>query len=218
MSSHLSIATVTATLISILDEALDLEGGEVEVRCRRPDGKDGEGPPKKGINVFLYRVTPNPAFRSALLSRVDVGEDLNKPSKVHKKPVTGQNLHYLLSFHGSESSFEPQRYLGRALHALQEEPILTETRINTAINAHTEVLAGSILYTQQDQIKLTPELLSLEDMSKLWSVFFQTPYHLSLAYLASVVIIEPAEREVKTVERPEVYLNPDLIRREIPLP
>ena len=33
--------------------------------------------------------------------------------------------------------------------------------------------------------------MNLEELSKLWSVFFQTPYALSIAYQASVVLIEP---------------------------
>ncbi len=36
-----------------------------------------------------------------------------------------------------------------------------------------------------------PLSLSLEELSKLWSVFFQTAYTLSVAYLATTVLIEP---------------------------
>ena len=36
-----------------------------------------------------------------------------------------------------------------------------------------------------------PLSLSLEELSKLWSVFFQTAYTLSMAYLATTVLIEP---------------------------
>ena len=38
--------------------------------------------------------------------------------------------------------------------------------------------------------KFTPISLNLEELSKLWSVFFQIPYTLSIAYMASVVLIE----------------------------
>ena len=39
-------------------------------------------------------------------------------------------------------------------------------------------------------VKLMPLSLSLEELSKLWSVFFQTAYTLSMAYLATTVLIE----------------------------
>ncbi len=32
--------------------------------------------------------------------------------------------------------------------------------------------------------------LNLEELSKLWSVFFQTAYKLSMAYIANLVLIE----------------------------
>jgi hypothetical protein len=42
-------------------------------------------------------------------------------------------------------------------------------------------------------VKLTPLPLSLEELSKLWSVFFQIPYNLSVAYQATVVQVEGDE-------------------------
>jgi len=39
-------------------------------------------------------------------------------------------------------------------------------------------------------VKFCPIGLDLEELSKLWSIFFQTPYVLSTAYQASVVLIE----------------------------
>jgi hypothetical protein len=40
------------------------------------------------------------------------------------------------------------------------------------------------------QVRFTPLGLSLEELSKVWSVFFQTPYSLSVVYRASVVLVE----------------------------
>jgi hypothetical protein len=41
-----------------------------------------------------------------------------------------------------------------------------------------------------DVVRICPDPLDLESLSKLWSVFFQTPYALSTAYTASVVLLE----------------------------
>src|SRR5207237_9390379 len=40
-------------------------------------------------------------------------------------------------------------------------------------------------------VKITMANLSTDELSKLWSVFFQVPYQLSVAYQASVLLIEP---------------------------
>ena len=55
------------------------------------------------------------------------------------------------------------------------------------------VLAGSNLHEAVEQVRFSPLSLSLEDQSKLWSVFFQTPHAVSVAYQASVVLIESDE-------------------------
>ena len=48
-------------------------------------------------------------------------------------------------------------------------------------------------------MKFTPLLLSLEELSKLWSVFFQTQHALSVAYQGTVVLIESEERASLTL-------------------
>ena len=53
--------------------------------------------------------------------------------------------------------------------------------------------------------------LSLEDLSRLWSTYSQTPASLSIVYQASVVIIEPSDVMVKPalpVAQPNVYVLP----------
>jgi hypothetical protein len=52
------------------------------------------------------------------------------------------------------------------------------------------LLATSNLADQIDLVRFTPLGLSLEELSKLWSIFFQSPYVLSVAYQASAVLIE----------------------------
>jgi hypothetical protein len=51
-------------------------------------------------------------------------------------------------------------------------------------------LKDSDLADEVEIVRLSPLSLNLEELSKLWSVFFQTPYVLSVAYLASVVLID----------------------------
>jgi hypothetical protein len=59
-------------------------------------------------------------------------------------------------------------------------------------------------------VKFTPIPLSLEDLSKLWSVYFQTPYNLSVAYQGTVVLIESEDstHSALPVRSRNIYVTP----------
>jgi hypothetical protein len=79
----------------------------------------------------------------------------------------------------------------RTLHA---RPVLTRQMIrDTILDPTFAFLANSNLAEAIELVKFTPIPLSLEELSKLWSVFFQTAYTLSIAYQASLVLIESEE-------------------------
>ena len=61
-----------------------------------------------------------------------------------------------------------------------------------------------------ERVKFTPTALSLEEFSKLWSVFFQVEYSLSAAYQASLVLIQSDEtpQSALPVQSRNVYVQP----------
>lgn len=185
MSNHLAVATVSAALRDLVIDATEdaLPGVSLEVETGRPDTVD----PADGVaavSVFLYQVSPNANWRN---------DDLptrRRNGEVQRKPQAALNLHYLLSFFGNEGLQEPERLLGSVVGALHARPLLTRQMIESVLltDAH---LVQSDLAEQIDLVRFVPEALNLEEMSKLWSVFFQTPYQLSVAYEGTVVLIEP---------------------------
>ena len=100
------------------------------------------------------------------------------------------DLYYLVTFYGDESKMEPQRILGCVVRKVASEPILTTDMIK---NAKTGALVNSNLETEVERVKFSQLPLSLEELSKLWSVFFQTAYCISVAFQASVVFIDGTE-------------------------
>ena len=184
MSNFLAIATVTETLRQLLQAAVDTDLPGATVTMTRPQ-EQASGPAGPAINVFLYEVTPNPALRNTdLPTRRASGQ-------LQERPLIALDLHYLLSFSGDESQLEPQRLLGTAVRTLQGRPMLTRQMLVDAMASTTlGFLASSNLVAAIDLVKLTPSSLTLQDLSNLWSVFFQVPYVLSVAYEASVVLIE----------------------------
>lgn len=183
MANHLAIATVTATLGQALTAAFtaDKIGGATTTMVS-PDAPPASLP-SVGANVFLYQTAPNGAWRNEdLPTRTSSGEPASRPR-------TAVDLHYLLTFYGDEAKFEPQSALGSAVRALHARPVLTPPQIEDAMTAFG-VLAQSDLAADVERVRLTPLPLTLEELSKLWSVFFQRRYRLSVGYRASVVLID----------------------------
>lgn len=205
MSNYLAIATVTAALDRLLYAAANAAVPGAGTSTGRPKSTDNDQG-DAGINIYLYQVTPNTALRNVDLPT-------RRPDgTLAQRPQTALTLHYLLTFSGRELQMEPQRLLGSAVSALHAQPVLTRdairATINTAVAADpNHFLVGSDLADQVETIKFAPLPLNLEELSKLWSVFFQTPYALSVAYQASVVLIEAGgtPQAALPIRAPQVY-------------
>jgi hypothetical protein len=148
----------------------------------------GEDPNQ--LNLFLYQVTPNAGWRNVgLPSRDAAGDRISNP------PLA-LNLHYLLTAYGNKELF-PEIILGHAMQLLHEVPVLSRDGIRKALTPpplpapppFPPALATSELASQVEQIKITPETLNTEEVSKLWSAF-QTNYRPTAAYQVTVVLIE----------------------------
>lgn len=208
MSNFLAIATVTAALQRLLQSALIADVAGADVTTVRPDGTGDNTLPDPGINIYLYQVTPNGAWRNAdLPTRAPDG-------RLIQRPRMALDLHYLLTFYGTEGELEPQRCLGSAVRALHATPVLTRDMIRDTIvdPLYSSILTNSNLGDEIETVKFNPLSLSLEELSKLWSVFFQTAYSLSLAYIGSVVLIEGTETPlpVLPVQTRNIFVMPSL--------
>ncbi|MGI0485211.1 DUF4255 domain-containing protein [Pantanalinema rosaneae CENA516] len=198
MSNHLAIAVVTATFQRILQAAIQEDVYGARVTTVRPNTLEG-GNTETGVNIYLYLITPNPAYRTPDPMTRRPKADLVKRSQV------AIDLQYLVSFYGSEAELEPQRLYGSALRTLQEGLTLTTDMIRETLADPTlAFLADSDLVTQIEPVRLIPTEISVENLSKIWSVFFQTPYALSCTYKATVLLIdseEPGQRALPVRDR-----------------
>ncbi|MEO7598502.1 MAG: DUF4255 domain-containing protein [Opitutus sp.] len=175
---------MTATLRRTLQDALNSDVAGVKVTTLRPDAMTGVAA-AAGVNIFLYQVTPNTALRNEVLPT------RGSNTTVVARPRASLDLHYLISFYGNEAELEPQRLLGGVARTLNARPHITRRNIRDMLgDGAFAFLAGANLAEDEEVVRLTPAALSLEELSKLWSVFFQTPYSLSIAYQAGVVSIE----------------------------
>ncbi len=207
MSTALAIAGVTAVLRDLLNDGLvnhnvsGVLGSSVTVSVLAPDRVV---PPSASeasqVNLFLYLVTPNPGWRNEQLPSRDASGRLRLTN-----PPLALDLHYLLSVY-SGGDLHAEILLGYAMQLLHEMPVLTREAIRTALNPSPDVgaalppalraLADSGLEDQVELIKLTPQYLNTEEMSKLWTAM-QSHFRPTAAYTASVVLIE-AQQAVRS--------------------
>jgi hypothetical protein len=188
MSNVNAVAVATEGLKALLQRALD-EAGPASVTGARVSAVRPSAIPTNflGVNVFLYQITPNGALRNDdLPTRRGNGELI-------RRPQIAIDLHYLLTFVGDEVALEPQRMLGGAAAGLHAHPELTpEDLEEIADNAPADsyLRLHNDLAQQVERVRFTFEVLDLEELSKLWSMFPQKPYELSVAVRGSVLLIE----------------------------
>lgn len=204
MSNYLAIATVTATLQRVLQAAVQLDVPGARVTTVRPDA-NGSGTPEVGVNIYLYQATPNPAWRNYdLRNRRPKGELI-------KQAQAGLDLYYIMTFYGNEVELEPQRLLGSTVRTIVDYPILTPEMIRETTNNPTfNFLANSTLDKQVERVTIVPTMMNTEELSKIWSVFFQTPYVLSFACQGSAVLIEGQRQSGRPlpIRKREFYTTP----------
>jgi Pvc16 N-terminal domain/IPT/TIG domain len=201
MSSALALAGVSAVLTDLLNNGLvdnDIAPltGPVNVSAKPPDRvTPSGGTDLNQLNLFLYHVAPNPGWRNrALPSRDGEGARLTNP------PLA-LDLFYLLTAYGAKD-FQAEILLGYAMQLFHETPVLTRDAIRTALGGSSnppvtggilpddfKALVAADLADQVEQIKIIPQAMSTEEMSKLWTAL-QTSYRPTAAYQVSVVLIE----------------------------
>jgi hypothetical protein len=176
-----AIAAVSATLRARLANVLNVAGLNAGVSHKRP-GTTGAFTTPAGVHLFLYMVTPHAAMRNNDLPTRDAS------GKLMQRPTAALDLHYLLSFVATDTDLEAQLMLGAVTVDLHANPTLGVNEIKAATLGTP--FEQSQLAQQIERVRLVGEAINLEEFSKLWSVFFQTQYLLSVAYKASVVLLE----------------------------
>ena len=181
MSNYLAIATVTSVLGQLISNGMSLPGVDVSAE---PVDQAIQKAPQDRLNLFLYQVTPNIGYRN--IDQPARGSD----GVITKRPQLGLNLHYMITAMATQNDdVRAQMILASAMRTLHENPVLTREMIRQTILA-VPSLATSDLADQAELVKIVPQALTLEEITKLWSSFFQTNYRISVAYEATVVLID----------------------------
>ena len=194
MSNALAIAAVTETLRSLLTQGVgisDVTASPLDNARRSATGNQ--------INLFLYQVLPNAAWRNQDIPRqVKQGET--------GQPPLALTLSYLITaYSGDDNDTSSHALLGGAMRVFHDHATLNTADI-AEVTSPIDAAFTSDLKNHFEHIRITLQPLTFDEMSKLWTTF-QTHYRVSAAYQVSAVLIE-SRRQVK-VPLPVLQRGPD---------
>src|SRR5215472_4091052 len=200
MSDYLAVGGVTAVLKALLNTGLS-EGGPSTVLVSPPGITNkapdliqtGQDEPPQ-LNLFMYYASINPALRNLRQPSVDSnGNPLgNAPLAI--------NLHYLVTAYGA-NPYDPEILLAFAMQVFHRTPVVPASVIQTTLTAlnsggspsnEQKLIALSTLASQIEQIRITPEALTTEEIYRLWTAF-QVSYRPTTSYQVSVVVIQDTD-------------------------
>ncbi len=203
MSNTLAIAAMTAVLEARIQGliAANLVGFDTFV-----DHPKGDDPPA-GVYIKPYRIVPNASLRN-----------LDLPTRrsdglPYARPRLAIDVELMLSFVGEADSYDAERLAGLVMTDLHARPVITTQEIGDFMSSlgGGHVLAGADLGDSLERVRLTPISLSLEDLGRLWGMTGQSHYPLTVAYHATVLLldadVEPVE-SLPVTHAPQIFVTP----------
>lgn len=163
------ISDISQTLQKLLQDKLsDLVGkGHVSVESPAEIAMDNT----PCLIIFLYQITENPHFKYQEPERI-ASDQLSRPPFV-------VDLHYLFVPYGKDRDNEYQ-ILGRVIQTFSDYPTLRGTGLQGG-------LAGS-----GKEFRVIHQSLSLEELVRLWTTFYNRPFKASVSYQVTPVGIDSA--------------------------
>lgn len=196
-SSILDIASITAVIKRLLGNELVQQlaatpMSDIAITSLPPDRIPTGGDERAQINIYLYQVSPS-------TGRYTTEHPRTEPAQADYASLALQ-LHYLFSVYG-ESDLQTEVLLACVIRFFHKNPVLTQeilqsTLISLATEHHNTGM-HSLFHTadigaQKERwqpVKIVPEFLSLENMSKLWSSL-QAHARPSVTYEVSTVFLD----------------------------
>jgi hypothetical protein len=201
MSGGLAIAAVTAVLKNLLEnsfaqnEAVSSFGG-VMVTALPLDRITVGTEERPQLNLFLYQVAQNRNADWLSRDRQDQFSRRFKDACSQAAPLA-LDLHFVLTAFGTKD-YQTDLLLGFVMQLFHQTPVLRRDTISSSLKHAAEVNTAGIfaqalatsstsaLAEQLGEIKISPNFLGAEAMSKVWSLL-SIPYRASVAYEVSMV-------------------------------
>jgi Pvc16 N-terminal domain len=170
-----TIRDVSRTLLDLLRNNLTDIAGKIALVSPKSAGTNL-------LTLFLYKVTENPDLKNA--QRLIVEQP--NGTLVQRRAPLSLDTHYLLTAHTPDGGdlLAAHQALSRAMRVFYDNGVLQGSLLRSD-NPSTGL-------TEQSILRVTLNPISVEDMTRIWSVFPDTPYEISVTYLVTPVEIDSA--------------------------
>jgi Pvc16 N-terminal domain len=140
------------------------------------------------LSIFLYQVGESAHLRNVEPSPIGT-------EKMEYPPVT-IDLHYMFTAYAQNRDTELM-ILGKLMQVFRRYAVL-----------RGDVLQGALQTTGNDEIRVVPNVLSLDELNKIWSLFPNKGLKLSLSYMLTPVRI-PSENviDITRVQQREITVH-----------
>ncbi len=142
------------------------ESIENQISLASPEELKTKGSAK--LSICLYNVTEFSAMKNT------------PPNPPNQNPPIYLTLHYLFTPFTNDQNND-QLILGKIIQTFLDNPVLRGS-----------LLQGT-LADNSDDIRVTLDLLSIDDLNKLWTMF-SMPFKLCLSYSVSPILIQPSRQ------------------------
>ena len=179
-----AIRDVSDTLIDILNNQIAGEdGGDIDVDIVIASPADiPEEPSKAAVALYLYSIIENPELKNEERLRVNHMQSRRSPLSL--------DLYYMLTVYPvvtdviteqHDNNRDAHRTLSRAMRVFYDNGILDGA-----------MLLGGLPETEQ-ALRVTLNPITVEDLTRIWSVFPQASYRPSVCYLVSPVRVDSTD-------------------------
>jgi hypothetical protein len=182
MSSYKCIAGVSQSLVNLLGDRM-VEPAIITVA---PPDVQVDQVSGKRLNLYLYHMSENPYLKNQ-----EIPEEGYPAAYGH--PPLSLNLQYIFTAFGStetgaDADREAQLILGDAMRVLHEFAIIAANLMQ--LKSPGKTILDTSLLDEYDQVKLTLQPKSLDEISKIWTALPKVNFRRSVTYEAAVVQIE----------------------------
>jgi len=214
MATERALQLVSLTLADLLRDRMQRQ--DVTFTFSRPISAQGNGGARARLNLYLYQLLENPAFRNEEPPNQAV------PGQ-HGTPPLALSLFYLITSYGAATEIRPpenappfpqdslveldaQFILADAMRVLHDSPIISRNTPRLRAAVPPQILDPG-LQEEFESLRIVPRQLSIDELTKVWTAF-KEDFQRSVGYEVTIV----------RVRRPrQVAANPPVLQRNIPV-
>jgi hypothetical protein len=214
MATERALQLVSLTLADLLRDRMQRQ--DVTFTFSRPIGAQANGDAKPRLNLYLYQLLENPAFRNEEAPNQAIFGQ-------HGFPPLALSLFYLITSYGAPTEIEPpenapkfpadslaeldaQFILADAMRVLHDFPIVSRNTPRLRAPGPPLILDPG-LQQEFESLRIVPRQLSIDELTKVWTAF-KEDFQRSVGYEVTVI----------RVQRPRPpSANPPVLQRNIPV-